>query len=175
MPRQVNLIVAVDIQGGFAKQGKIPWNIPEDMKHFKQTTDGHICLMGRKTYQDIIDMRGDKVNNDILPNRKCYVLSNTLQEVQGGIVVKEFNEIEFTTTRDDINKQIFVIGGQKLYEQYIARADMVIMTIINNDYQCDQFFPVDYLAKYFSPITTTPCDTNKNIMFVTYRHNKYNI
>lgn len=175
MSRQVNLIVAVDNQGGFAKQGKIPWNIPEDMAHFRQTTTGHICVMGRKTYQDILEMRGDKAKNDILPNRQCFVLSKTLTEVPNGIAIKEFNEIEYHVTREDDNKQIFVTGGQKLYEQYIARADIVIMTIINQDYQCDQFFPIDYLDKYFSVLSVNKCDTNPDIRFVTYRHNKYNI
>ena len=52
----LSIIVAVDESGGFGKGGKIPWNIPEDMKHFQEVTKGGVCIMGRKTYEDMLAM-----------------------------------------------------------------------------------------------------------------------
>ena len=53
----VEIIVAVDEDGGFGKDGKIPWHYSEDLKHFKEVTTGHVCIMGRKTYEDMLEMR----------------------------------------------------------------------------------------------------------------------
>ena len=52
----LSIIVAVDEECGFGKEGKIPWNFSEDMKHFKEVTSGGICIMGRKTYEDMLEM-----------------------------------------------------------------------------------------------------------------------
>ena len=60
--------------GGFGKDGKIPWSIPEDLDHFKEITTGHICVMGRRTYTDMLAMRlgaGKPAENfTLLPDRR---------------------------------------------------------------------------------------------------------
>ncbi len=53
----MSIIVALDERGGFGKDGKIPWHFPEDFKHFQEVTKGHVCVMGRKTYEDMLEMR----------------------------------------------------------------------------------------------------------------------
>lgn len=50
------IVVAVDHDGGFGADGKIPWHYPEDLKYFQKTTSGGICVMGRKTYEDMFKM-----------------------------------------------------------------------------------------------------------------------
>ena len=52
----MEIIVAVDEHGGFGKDGKIPWYFKEDLKRFKEITSGHICIMGRRTYDDMLQM-----------------------------------------------------------------------------------------------------------------------
>jgi dihydrofolate reductase len=52
----VNIIVAVDDAGGFGKDGKIPWHFPEDFKRFKEITKDSVCVMGRNTYEDMLEM-----------------------------------------------------------------------------------------------------------------------
>lgn len=171
--RPIIHVVAVDNQAGFGKDGKIPWHIPEDFKRFKELTSNHICVMGRHTYNDINNTIGEKGAQSVLPNRKCFVISNTLTELPNATVIKEFNEIESYLKEEHEKSPIFVIGGQKIYEQYIPRADFVEMTIINHDYQCDRFYPVDYLAKYFHVTNVQDCPNNKEVKFITYTHNKY--
>lgn len=55
-----NIIVAVDCEGGFGKEGKIPWFLPEDFEHFKNMTTGHVCVMGRRTYEEMLETRKRK-------------------------------------------------------------------------------------------------------------------
>ena len=54
--RPMSIIIAVDSDGGFGKDGKIPWNFPEDLKHFQKITKDGICIMGRNTYEDMYNM-----------------------------------------------------------------------------------------------------------------------
>ena len=52
----LHIIAAVDKTSGFGFEGKIPWNFPEDFKHFQDTTKGHVCVMGRHTYTDMLEI-----------------------------------------------------------------------------------------------------------------------
>jgi dihydrofolate reductase len=54
--KPLSIIVAVDEEGGYGKNGKIPWDIPLDRNHFQEVTAGGICIMGRRTYEDMVQM-----------------------------------------------------------------------------------------------------------------------
>ncbi|TFG95326.1 hypothetical protein E4H12_13495, partial [Candidatus Thorarchaeota archaeon] len=58
--RQYVIVAAVDQGGGFAKDGKMPWHYPADLKWFNRKTKGQICVMGRHTYKDINERLGEK-------------------------------------------------------------------------------------------------------------------
>lgn len=147
--RQYVIIAAVDVNGGFAKDGKIPWNYPADLKWFSKKTKGQICIMGRHTYEDINERLGDKAKKSVLPGRRCFVLSSTLKELPNATVVDSLLNIEMHLTEGDDEKVICIIGGGKLFIEGIAIASHVYLTLINKDYQCDQFFPYEYLTKHF--------------------------
>lgn len=71
---KISIIVAAARNGVIGKDGKIPWHIPEDMKHFKETTSGHIVIMGRKTHESI---------GKPLPNRAKVYLTTIDRSVEG--------------------------------------------------------------------------------------------
>jgi len=143
MKRSISIIVAVDQDAGFGKAGKIPWNYPEDLKHFQKITKGSVCIMGRKTYQDIREMRGDK---PLLPNRDCFVVSHTLTSLPDANVTRTMGEaIDFS----DLNRDVFIIGGERMFIQGMAIANKVYMTIIPESYDCDRTFPITALNKWF--------------------------
>lgn len=144
----ISIIVAVDMGGGFGKDGKIPWHFPEDFKVFKKHTDGKVCVMGRVTYEDMLAMAKERkrdISKGILPNRTCYVISKTLSD-----------DIEGATRVDDLryvmdhhpNEEIMILGGEKLYIQALAHCDTVYMTVILDSFNCDRFFPVHLMADY---------------------------
>lgn len=159
----LQIIVAVDEHGGFSQNNTIPWiNEPfasEDLKHFKQVTHGGACIMGRKTYHDMFDMvvarkRKRKKNStlvklkEILPGRESFVITKTLTEVEGATVAHSLRNVAETISKN----AIFVIGGERLFIEALPWVNRIYMTVVPGIHQCDRFFPVNYVMKYFKII-----------------------
>jgi dihydrofolate reductase len=168
--KNISIIVACDENGGIGFQGKIPWHFPEDFKHFKDTTMGGVCIMGRKTYEEILEMSGggnkaiqayEEVEHigspvqqpteikPLLDGRESFVLSNDANfspvGAQRAAGLRE--AIEGLDNTDTC--EIFVIGGEKLFIQALAWTDKIHMTIIKKEYDCDRFFPIQTLSKNY--------------------------
>lgn len=115
--------------------GKIPWKVSEDMQFFKETTSGHILLMGRRTFESL----GSKPLN----NRINYVL--TKQNIQSNLpnlrFINNINEIRYTLKDEDRNKKIFLCGGAELYEQYLPYCYEMLLTMINIEVEGDVTMP----------------------------------
>jgi dihydrofolate reductase len=144
------VIAAVDNERGFAKGGVIPWHYKEDFDWFKKQTNGHACVMGRTTYEDICARRGDAAKESVLPGRPCYVVSNTLTELPNATVVKSIAEVQFKLPEGYGNKPIFIIGGERLFREGLSLASVVYLTVINKSHECDKYFPVEYVLKHFN-------------------------
>lgn len=172
MPR-LSIIVAVDEDGGFGKDGKIPWNIPEDMAHFKETTADGICIMGRKTYEDMLAIvKGRKKSKkktitEILPGRELFVVtSNPDYEAQGATAVQSIREAIQSLDESD-NREIFVLGGEKLFIEAMVWTHMIYLTIVKDKrYQCDKYFPIEVLNKHYKIVDGK--ETEK-LYFLTYK------
>lgn len=128
----INLIWAEDKNHGIGKDNKLPWNIPDEMKHFRSTTLDKIIVMGRKTYESI---------GRLLPKRTNVIITNNTEyKVEGAII---FNSIE-KFAEEYKNKDVYVIGGKNIYEQFLKYADKLIISKINSEYDCDTFINIDY-------------------------------
>lgn len=161
----IKIIVAVDSAWGFGKDGKIPWSNKNDMKHFKEQTSNSVCIMGRKTYQDIKNYR-KSLDNGILPNRKNILISSTIKNPDGcdAVYVNLNDAIEYSKesypTRD-----IFIIGGASLYAEALNLVDEVIITFITGTYDCDKFFDMFNLLRYFE---ISEVNSENNLKIVKY-------
>jgi dihydrofolate reductase len=146
------MIVAVDETGGFAKDGKIPWNYKEDWDHFKKVTKNAICIMGRKTYEDILSRKKNPDNvKKLLAGRSCYVItSNTNEDDFKGVegIAPSVRQI-IDHIPSDNTQNIFILGGEKLFIQEIVWVNRIYVTVVPGEYQCDRKFPVDYIQKKF--------------------------
>lgn len=173
-PFQPIIIVAVDQNGGFGEGGRIPWHLPEDLQRFKKTTEGHICVMGRRTYVDILEARKERDTqrnviepiDEILRRRSSFVVtSDDLMETPGAIKIKGMHEVlHFIEPTDQ--RQIFVIGGRRMFIEALSLSKRIIMTIIKNgQYNCDVFFPVDVLNKKWKIVSG---EETENAYFVEY-------
>jgi len=177
--RPVTIVVATDLQGGFGYKGKIPWKIPEDLKRFQQITDGGICIMGRRTYEDMYKMSGRKNEpthigsppvevqpSPILSNRESYVLSRD----------ENFNPIGATRAKgirpvidflpDDDRRQIFVIGGEKLFIEVLPWTETIYMSVVKKQYKCDRFFPIKYLQQNYKIDSGEETDKMYNVKYI---------
>lgn len=167
--QQYAAIVAVDENGGFSKNGKIPWNYPDDFKWFQQRTKGHICVMGRTTYDDIADHLGDKVTESILPDRKCFVVTSRPLEKDNAIAVASISDVDKHLTEDDLTKTIFFCGGQQIHSEGIAKCQIAYITIINKDAECDRFFSTNYVEKFFTMDQVFKTETSPDLRFTVWR------
>jgi dihydrofolate reductase len=160
---KLKIIVAVDREGGFSKEGKIPWFLPEDFEHFKNITTGHVCVMGRRTYEDILETRKNRdvarnINlpiDEILRNRESYVVSrNPNFTAPGATVVKSMGIVADRMKNSGDTRKLFVIGGRRMFFEALSNTDTIHMTIIKGDkYNCDVFFPVNVLNKKFKIVS----------------------
>ena len=166
-----NIIVAVDENAGFGKDGKIPWHYKKDLKHFKEITEGHICVMGRRTYEDILNNYKNKntkivpENFTLLPKRETYVLSRSYgYDVIGATKKMYLREITDDLGADE-KREIFILGCEKLFIEAFPQTKVVYMTIVPGCYQCDKKFPINYLMANFQIAEGKKVD---ELMFMKY-------
>lgn len=130
----ISIIAVIGKNRELGKDNKLIWDLPEDMKRFKQLTQGHAVIMGRKTYESI----GGKLegrNNIVITENEDY-------EAQGCTVVCSVKKaIEYA--REIEKEGVFIIGGAQIYKQALPHADKLYLTIVNQEAKADTFFP-DY-------------------------------
>lgn len=130
----LNLIVAIDEQNGIGQEGKIPWYIPEDMAYFRRTTLYSTIIMGRQTFVSI----GLKP----LTNRTNIVVTSF------DLHKENVTFLNIDDTRQYINtnkakENIFIIGGENLYKEFINECDYLYITYIYKTFECDRHFAFD--------------------------------
>lgn len=128
----VSIIVAADKNWVIGIEGKMPWHLPADMKHFKEITTGHHVIMGRRTFEDI---------GKPLPNRTNIIISrNKDLKIEGCVVVHDIREaLDFAKAAGE--KECFVIGGGTIYMSSLLWADKVYLTKIEAVVAGDTYFP----------------------------------
>lgn len=170
-PRQrYACIVAVDLCGGFGKDGKIPWHYPKDFKWFQDKTKGHICVMGRATYDDINQMIGEKGKDSVLPNRKVFVVTSKPLPRDNAIVVSSIGEVDKHLTFEDAdNRTVFFCGGERIYSEGIAKCDTLYITVVNKEVDADRFFPTQYTLKHFNQDKVFEVDGEPDLKFTVWK------
>lgn len=130
-----NIIVAYDQNRGIGKDNKLPWNIPDDLKHFQQMTLGKTVIMGRKTYESI---------GQPLEGRANIVLTSSWGNVEHD-PLKQQNITIFKDPEPILNmnnkEDMFIIGGQKIFELFLPHVKRIYATEIHDTFDCDTFFP----------------------------------
>ena len=114
-------IVAADENGVIGAAGGIPWHLPEDFKWFKSCTQGHIVLMGRKTYESL--------PKKPLPGRENWILSRTLSEGESPDGVRRFDCVESALMASKGDPRIvWVCGGAHVYRECLPLCSEVYLT-----------------------------------------------
>lgn len=128
----VSIICAIAQNRAIGKNNQLLWHIPEDFKHFKEKTSGHVIVMGQKTYESI---------GKPLPNRITIVLTNDPNfKVEGVLTAGSLDEL-FAKAREIEKEEIFICGGGSVYAQTISMADKLYLTVVEQDMDADTFFP----------------------------------
>jgi len=126
--KSLKAIAAMTENRVIGNKGEIPWHLPEDFKWFKQTTMGHILVMGRKTYESI---------GRPLPGRETFVLSRTPREIPGVRTFKDLSLLEHLET----DKTIWIAGGSEIYQQMLPKCSELYLTRVHRQVEGDTYFP----------------------------------
>lgn len=132
----ISIIAAVSNNGVIGSDGNIPWKCPTDLAYFASKTRNKAVVMGRKTHESI---------GKILPGRKNIVVSRDSPrfdpEHKAIWIRKLFDPVAERDMILDLEDEIFIIGGQTLYEYFLPKCDKVYLTRILADVVGDTFFP----------------------------------
>ena len=136
----LSIIVAHDKNNGIGNKTQIPWHLPKDFEWFKKNTMNKTVVMGTTTYFSLPKKFRP------LPKRENIVLCNQCEYFEQ--IENEGTKL-FTTIEDVLDytndKDTFIIGGASIYNQFVNLVDMLYITKINKEFECDTFFPnVDY-------------------------------
>jgi len=144
----VSLIVAASANEVIGADGALPWHLPGDMRRFRELTTGHVVVMGRLTYQSILDRLGHP-----LTGRTSVVVSRTLGDpgYPGVLVagsVPEALALAGRLAAEAGDTEFFVAGGESVYRDALPAAGRVYLTRVHGQVAGDRAMPDDWLAGF---------------------------
>jgi len=148
----IEAIVAYDCNKGISKNGRMPWNIPDDMKFFRRETIKNVVIMGSNTFASIgYKPLKDRLNIVLTKKPEKYfkyasIYSNLMVTDNENIhldIIRNANE--YSSRHIFLNRhfKIFYIGGESIYKKFAPNCDIVWVTKIKQNYDCDLFFSYD--------------------------------
>lgn len=157
----ISLIAAIDENRGLGKEKQLLCHLPADLRHFKKMTMGKPVIMGRATYDSI---------GRPLPGRMNIVLSRQALAIEGVQVVDSLQKALALTEK---LPETMIIGGATVFEQTLALASRIYLTIIHHQFAADTFFPVlDESAWYCEQLGSQPADEKNQFAMTFYLYQR---
>jgi dihydrofolate reductase len=165
----ISIISAIGKNNEIGKKNDLLWNLPADLKHFKETTSGHPVIMGQKTFESLKRDDSGKQVGRLLPNRRNIIISQDLNfQFTGAEIVHTIDELlnllKNTTQKDE---EVFVIGGGSIYKIMIEKADKLYITHVDEEFPDAEIF--------FPEIDKNIWQKTKSEKFLKNESNKYNL
>lgn len=127
--KRITVIAAMARNRAIGRDGGLPWHLPRELQHFKETTMGHAIVMGRRTWQSI---------GRPLPGRQNIVVTrNPAFHAEGCDVAASLDDAVAVAR----SEEVMVIGGGQLYAAALEHADRMILTIVDCEPAADAWFP----------------------------------
>jgi dihydrofolate reductase len=169
MIASLSMIAALDAANGIGKNNDLMWNLPADMQFFKETTKGHVVIMGRKNYDSIPEKFRP------LPGRKNVILSRQPDfEAPGCLVFSSLADCLQQLQLEE-GQKAFVIGGAQIYALALESGlvNEIFLTHIDKVYSADTFFPDFDVSSYQkSLLFEQTLDDKHEANFEVYQYTK---
>lgn len=153
----INIIVCKNNFDYIGKDNKMLYHIPKDLAFFKRKTVNHVIIMGRKTFESLPGM---------LPNREHWVITRDTSFNKA----RSFNSIDDVLEAIDPNVDYYIIGGGKIYKQFMPYADCLYITEVNDFKVGDVRFPSIDMTKWSLSVSRIDVDEKSNL---TLKFKKY--
>jgi dihydrofolate reductase len=126
----ISFVVAYDRKRAIGKDNRLPWRLPDDMKHVRDVTMGKPLIMGRRTWDSI---------GRPLPGRTSIVLTRDRAfRCDGCLVARTADE---ALRLAGAVPEVIVFGGAGVFEEYLPLADRIYLTEVEAEADADTFFP----------------------------------
>ena len=158
----ISLIAAVGKNNELGLDNHLIFNIPGDLKFFRNTTLGKTVIMGRKTYESI---------GKPLPKRINIVVSNSLKETDGITIINSFEDVLEKYLNSE--EEVFIIGGESLYNYFINYAQNIYLTKVYANAVADKYFPSFDENNYNQTLLGENKENNLEYKHVLYRRKKW--
>lgn len=133
----VTIVAAVAANGVIGKNGTLPWHLPDDLRHVKRLTRGHVLVMGRRTYESI---------GRPLPERTTVVVTHRPDWRVDGVLTAP-GVPEALVRAAEVDDQVFVMGGHEVFRLAMPVADRMVISRVDARPEGDTVFPpVDWAA-----------------------------
>ena len=129
---KLSVLAALSENRVIGHRGRLPWRLPDEMRHVKQLSMGHCLLMGRKTFESI---------GRPLPGRTTIVVTRNPDFARQDVLVARDLDAALTTAEERGDDEAFVFGGETIYRLALPRADRLYLTRIHAELEGDAFFP----------------------------------
>ena len=154
------ITVAYDKNRLIGANNSLPWqgDMAADMRHFRESTEGNVVIMGRKTFDSI---------GKPLSNRQNIVITRQPLVINGVQVAHSFEE---AYGQAEPNKTIYIIGGGQVYKQALSSVDQILATEIDATFEGDTYFPTlsDEWHEVLREDHLADENNSRNYSFVTY-------
>ena len=154
----ISLIAAVGKNNELGLDNHLIFNIPGDLKFFRNTTIGKTVIMGRKTYESI---------GKPLPKRINIVVSNSLKETDGITIINSFEDVLEKYLNSE--EEAFIIGGERLYNYFINYAQNIYLTKVYANAVADKYFPSFDENNYNQTLLGENKENNLEYKHILYR------
>lgn len=158
----INALFAVDQYGGMGFNGTLPWpHNSTDMANFKKLTDGHVVVMGRKSWDD------PKMPKP-LKGRTVYVASHT-PVTYAGRITGDINQELLKLEAHHPDQTIWVVGGPNILEQCAGIFDRIYLTHIRGSYKVDTKINLKTFLSGWRPVSASAAP-NTNCTLTVYEN-----
>jgi len=131
---EITIIAAMAENGVIGRNNALPWSLKADLARFKELTLGSPCIMGRKTWESLPKRP--------LPGRPNIVVSTLMDNTPGASVVRSLQEaIRHCGSFAEKYEKVFICGGASIYQEALAFADKIELTLVHGNFEGDVFFP----------------------------------
>lgn len=138
----ISLIVAFDKHHLIGKDGWMPWDLKEDLKHFRSYTMNKSLLVGRNTFEGF---------KKPLPHRFHYVLTHRDLEIHDESIQVIHDIREVVERFKGSDEELVVIGGAQIYKEALPYVDKMIISLVDGEFEGDTYFP-DFNEKDFETV-----------------------